>query len=622
MKTIYLNQTDFDNFIEKKYLSVDAKAAKKGKKTEYEIVYDENIKSEKKEPVFLSNVRRIYVPSAERIPPLKTLYGIPAGLLSTISSVKTDTTLKNPTKKETELSTNELLYLSWRRAMLFAAVWTIKNLNPAEVKSAMNNFLSADKITLLSTWVSELVHFGRYLELKPQKRSIDDTLYEFQFMGMGAFLRKFFFPSAEKMETDHRNWLYQNLYNAIPANPPHEFKGFDAILGAYLIALKASNANQKNLEFVIEKAARFEFDNNEKKFEIIFAAMFFIGLFESKADQYFFVSGASELFYQIEKLAWGVVNNQIIYPDFDAAFQKISKSQLNPLENAVEYYKIKNPSIADIEPVAFDLNQNSIAQQKINIVKPADAEEFLKRSGQFRLMYEFLYKNTFITNDRNLYSLFKLKNLSAILHHKGGIIETSAIISPDSGFVAVNQALRRWFLKYVRCSPDNFTEITSFVNDKLILITQNYGIGQIEEFVLKNMARNPHKIVVFNFADHLKFSSPVPTKKAGEQLTFSGSENYTTQQSEVQTNATLQGNIQAIFPTSECRVITKKMTDEPWEMVLLGIGVLRDDNFCEFTIIDLRKDFAEGGAYEIILRCFRDIIVYDEKQRYMFMNLS
>ena len=61
--------------------------------------------------------------------------------------------------------------------------------------------------------------------------------------------------------------------------------------------------------------------------------------------------------------------------------------------------------------------------------------------------------------------------------------------------------------------------------------------------------------------------------------------------------------------------------DTPWEMVNLGIGLLQDTKLPNCTIIETRSNGYQPENYITIARCFSDIIIYDEKQRYMFLNL-
>lgn len=87
-------------------------------------------------------------------------------------------------------------------------------------------------------------------------------------------------------------------------------------------------------------------------------------------------------------------------------------------------------------------------------------------------------------------------------------------------------------------------------------------------------------------------------------------------------NALLQSELETLFPEKKCRVITKEEKDSKWEMVLLGIGVLKDCSFEESLWLDMRRRSADKLSYEIILRSFHDVIVYDKDQKYMFMNLN
>ena len=63
-----------------------------------------------------------------------------------------------------------------------------------------------------------------------------------------------------------------------------------------------------------------------------------------------------------------------------------------------------------------------------------------------------------------------------------------------------------------------------------------------------------------------------------------------------------------------------KAGDECWEMVGLAIGALKRVDFSQVKIFDfrVRQDFE---AEPLLMRFFRDAIVYDSKQWYFFLNL-
>lgn len=620
MNTLYLNQNEFESLVEKKYFLASNSATKKVKSKIYTLIIDTNEVGKSEFPVFLSNISKIILPGNNLIPQLRTLYGIPAGLMEVKieNSISSKSTIKN---SSIEFTDSDLLFRTYRRALLYANTWTIKSLDTEAVRKGLRYMLSTQLNPLLIEWITELIRFGRYFELKPQKISIDDTLYEYQFLGMGAFLRKYFFPGEEKMENSHREWLIEKLNNANVENVPAKFKGLEAILGGYLIALKASNNNQKNPEFIIEKAGKFNFKDKDESYAMIFAAFFFIGIFESKADQYFYVAGASELFVCIDRFVWNITKRKHSNENFDSAIDKIRDALLQPIENAVKYYKIKNPSVADYSYEEFEQTTELKETKKIYVIRPEQTLRFIDQKGQLINLRTYFRKNILVTSDSELYTNLVQNKLPGILHQKGGIIEASVQITPESSFIPDTPAMFRWITKYFGKQVANKTVQHYQLRKKWVLITMNYQINKTDDFYLKSLfnVSKPEKIVVFNSVE--KTIKHQPMKGNSSQGDMFASD-YNLQHQSAGSNATLQSKLESLFPDCECRVISKISHEQPWEMVLLGTGVLLDTDFDDCSFVDLRPVVVDNSILEIILRCFRDLIVYDEKQRYMFMNIS
>ena len=627
MKTIYLNQNEFESLVEKKYLVQKTSSGKKTKGKDYELLIDTDKKSKTGNPIFVSNLMRILLPSSELIPQLITLYGIPAGLMESAGSLETSEKASKirKQKKATDFTDTDLFFRTFRRALLYSNAWAVKSLYVEQVHKAANKLFTASANQLLAAWVTELVRFGRYPELKPQLKNIDDTLYDYQLMGMGSFLRSYFFPDSEKMENTHRDWLLQKLNYADTGDAPEKFKGYEAIFGGYLIALKAANSDQKNTQFIIEKAGKFKFDNPDDIYTMILAALFFCGVFESKADQYYYAAAASELFVAIDCFAWKITQLDFAVYDFGNAYHKVLNGILNPIENAVQYFKIKNPSIAAADFDEFEKTAMLPANDKIYIIRPEDSLAFVKKKGCLVNVRNYLSNNIPVTCDAEQYYSYLQKKLPAVLHRKGGILEASVVITPASRFVPETNVLERWLKKYFGIPEQNITENTNEFQKRWVLITENYQINTTDLFYLKKLynTTEPDKITVFNFVGRSTLQKNMKAKNTTNNL-FETELNYrfSAQPHANASNATLQGKLETAFINSSCRVISKFDDEAPWEMVLLGTGVLRDTDFSECTLFDLRANTYDNTVFEVILRCFRDLIVYDENQRYMFMNLS
>jgi len=617
MKTIYLTKEEFDNFINKKYLLISKTDSGKTVKKDFAFELKANYQSGN--PVFLSNINKIYLPDKQMLPLLKTLYGIPAGLLD-IHSFKAKKSNK-VSSAPVELSFEDIKFTALRRGLLFAHVWSIKSFDMESVRIGMKYLLSADKLTLIKSWLNEIAKAGKFPEFKTNKVNIDSTLYDFQFMAMGVFLREYFFPDSKIMPDADRNWLLHHLNHADLSGVTENFKGYECILAGYLIALKASNINKCNIEFVLEKATKFNVDDKISYYGIIFSALFFIGLFESKANLYYFAASSENLFESIEKFSYELIHHEVFAPDFDLCYDEISNAILHPVPNAIRYYHLKNPLIKEMETLTLteDFTDDNISG-KVIVVKPEQSQQLINRYGNtFELMGRF-NRNLTVTSDTHLYNLLLQRGMSVVLRNKSGLIEGKMRLTGKENVLVDSPSLRRWvkhFFPKVKLAeqPDE-----AHILPHWIIISENYQISETDKFLIQKLQYKPQTVTVFNFANQPVITVPetkkIYNKKKGVL------ESFLEREKDNGSNPILQSQLEKLFPECHVNVITKISSESPWEMVLLGIGALQEMSFNNCTFIDTRLYQSDYNAFEIILRCFNDVIVLDKDQRYLFMNLN
>lgn len=629
MNTIYLNDSNFEAFITKKQYKITRNSFKEGKTKTYTLKLKHKA-SNLTTHIFISDIESITVPYTSMIPQFISLFGLPAGIFNYeyLQSNEPKLKTKNANAKDIKYTDIESRYLHYRRALLFANAWMIKASDATMVKNALNYILSEKVSKLLFTWIDQLVQFGRYLEDKPKKQSLDDELYDFQFIAMGKVLREYFFPELEKMEIKHSNWLIQKCNKANAKDAPERFVGFEPLIAGYLIALKASNSGKTNLDFVNEKAQNFEFESNEQHFTMIYSSMFFIGLFESRADNYFYTSSAFELFSIVEKISWQFANNEYIIFDLTDTFKSISLTDTKAKENAINYYKVKNPSIREKEVVQYSDKTPEINPEKVYMFAPSLSSSFLDKSGNITRLSVSFDNNVLITKEDDFFNDLKEHNIDAILLNEHEIKFSNSIFPKHANLITDSKSIKRWLRIYHNKNAEFLSLNKNFGAKNIILITENYSLSKFDKYMLSEGIdlNKTEQITIFNF-----FEMPQPNKKVrneGQANLFNNMHNVPSNIMRDNTklsktsNAKLQKEIEELFAEKRCRVISKQNSDAPWEMVMLGIGVMKDFNFSDSLIIDLRQNEDNKAPYEIILRCFRDIIVYDKEQKYMFMNLS
>lgn len=553
------------------------------------------------------------------IPLLKTLYGIPAGLLE-VQEYKIKAGKKKVEHTE-ELTTDDLKFNALRRGLLYAHVWAIKSFDMESVRIGMNYLLSEDKLAFLKSWLHEIVEAGKFPEFKPEKVNIDSSLYDFQFLAMGVFLRNYFFPDTTSMHPADRNWLINKLNAADLSGATDTFKGYECILAGYLIALKAANFNKCNMEFVIEKAAKFQVADRTMYFGIIASALFFIGIVESKANLYYFAASSEHLFESIEKYSYDLIHHDLYSPDFDICYDKIADAILHPVPNAIRYYQLKNPRIKNLETVMYSEEiSNADTKGKVLVINPVQSMELMNQQKNIYSLMGRFSQNLTVTNDPQLFNLLLQRGLSVVMRNHSGLIEGKLRLSGKEKVLVENASLKRWIKRFFPKAifADQLEETQ--VKPHWIIICENYHLSGTDQFLIQKMNLKPKSVTVFNFATPPVLT--IPETKKNNQKKKGSLELYPERENEQGSNPQLQSKFEKLFPETHVNVITKTHRESPWEMVLLGIGALQETSFHDCTFIDTRINNSEENAYEIILRCFYDIIVLDKDQRYLFMNLN
>ncbi len=623
MKTIYLTRDKFEQFINKKYHVIEG--AGRVVKREFEITLKQEHAAG--EVVFLSSVDKIRFPDAGIIPQLKTLYGIPSGLME-LNSDKTTGKSVAKNQKNWVLSLNDLMFVALRRAMLYVHAWSIKGFDMESVRLGMSYFLREPVLHLLKNWLPEFVNAGKYPEVKPPKVTLDHTQYDFQFIGMGVLLRNYFFDGLETMPADHREWLLKSLNVANLSNVPEKFAGIEGILAGYLIALKASNLNMCNLDFILDKASKFKISDRSLHYGVIISALFFIGIFDSKANMYFYAASAGELMKRIESFCFEMIFTEVKSPEFGPAYDLISDAILNPIPNVFGFYKLKNPAIANHRLVEFD-NQQKIPDDNniVTLLIPRQAASLLEKSGKLWMSANRGKHQLAVTADETLFGILVQKGLPAVLVNRKGLTEGHFSISKHSEIVADSPLIARWLKRYFPTLKVSNTLLKQPTASHWVIISDEFRIPDDELFFALRMNAKPASVTVFNFANRpmpvkTEVMRTVKKKKGNNAELFETADAVAVSQVNKGSNSQLQAYLEGVVPSVPVRVITRYHQEPPWEMVMLGIGALQDVDFSGTTLFDMRKNKSVDEPFEIVLRCFRDLIVYDKDQRYMFMNLT
>lgn len=628
MDTIYITEIEFHIFLHQHYLIVTKKSFNFTKTKTVHIQYKQLLEFERSRVLFLSGIESISLSNNTFAPQLKVLYGIPSGLLS----FRNESSNVSNSKYEIQQSESDKLFIHIRRALLFMQVWSIKNMDVVNAETNLLNLLNSKTSThqsLLFDIIKTTTVQNDFPQVKPQTLSLDDTIFDYQINWFGRLICQHLFKGM-RMNDEVRSW-YLNCLSINPISIPVDLKDYESIVTGYVLALKAYNKGRNDVNYFLQLLNDTSYVHLPIKMEILSIALFFVGLLENKADRYFMTSSAGELFYSLETIAYSLAkqaNKEVASIQING-YESIKQAMLNPIENCVKYYKAKNPSIKNITYYKYGTNEGNY-KEMIPVIEPQDVLQFLKNHRLVHTFGKMLENKLLVTQNKMFYQLAsKLTQNVLYINELNTITGSLDSLNLKSELYTDSKLLMRFFNKLSIKFKDTVS-IFAQLKKEWILITGDYKISEEQKKLLLYAASYfaPQKVYLFNFAaskssrinegfDTLPNNRDIIKKKKGERGVIESESDKCL----IYNNSTLQSEVKFMFPHTEVRVVSKESTDSPWEMVNLGIGLLQDTNISNCTIIETRNQGYQPDNYITIARCFSDIIIYDDQQRYMFLNL-
>lgn len=624
MKTIYLNESDFFDFLQNRYLIIAKKHENKTKTKTIWIKYHSLFNTNKSNILFISQIDTVSTPNDAFFPQIMVLYGLPKGLLIHRNEPMKQTKAKLVANKETK---EDKFYLMLRRALLFSQVWSVKNINIEDAKSFINNFIDKKSLTpkLLLKIVEEMVGFNDFPEDKPLKVNIDDTKFKYQMIWLGRFLKSIIFDNIQ-MDEKSREW-FLNCYHANPKKVTAKLKPYQSLIIGYVIALKANNKGKHEFAFLIEKLQESAYYQHPLQKEIVNYALFFVGLFFKKADNYYMSEVASKLFFEIEKCVFVMSKKRTLENiNIDEAYKNISDAFLDPVKNCVNYYRLKNPNLVHKSYYEYPKNEGDYVEMT-PVLRPNLVVPFLNEQNKIISFDNLLEKGVFITQNELFFKRFKVLFDNVLyLNNERKIEGTFRGFSFNDEIISDSQLLIRWLRKI---GFKKLVDLQSHLHiDKFewVVLTSNSQIDAQNQTLLQLLSKTikPTKLYLFNFIEPQNepdvdlFSSEDYFSKNRNRENWGVMKNNKEQE---KNQAMLQSQVLSMFSNANVSVVSTDVYNEPWEMINLGIGLLRKTSLDNCVLIDARTNKMYARAFEVVARCFSDIIIYDENQKYLFLNL-
>lgn len=484
MTKIHINRNDFESFIIKKHFLIKKTSLNPAKNKPF-ILNLKKVNKKTGDPIFISEIDSIETGNLSIIPQLISLYGLPAGLFAAEKNSPAENH-NYQLPKDIGYSHKEKRFLYYRRAFLFAHVWFIKSFDALKTADALDYILSDTILPLVDIFVDTIINKNKFPEVRPEKLYLDDTIYDFQFKAMGSLLRSYFFPDKEKMDKMYSDWLIEKCNRAVATDAPEMFKGYEPLISGYLVALKASNEGQQNSEYVIQKVQKFSFDSSAGNYNMIFCSLFFIGLLETKADNYYYASAASDLFKKIENAAWNIAIKVKPEVEFSDALKEIDSAMFNPIENIIEYYKMKNPAIREKEFKEYNISSKSIDLKNVYLLTSEEVDFFIKSSNRLLHLSDEFVNNIVVTKDERLFYLLQKRGIESILLNLPHIISYNNRFSLKKQILTDDKPVQRWLRKSFSIQAELIGETKKREAKNLIFIMDKFHLDEYDKLMIKN----------------------------------------------------------------------------------------------------------------------------------------
>lgn len=615
MENIYLTYIELQEFLNSKYRIIEKKDFKKTKTKSIVLSVYELLDFEKSKLLFISQIDKLELPDKEFIPVLRTMYGLPSGILFSRDEPSTKQ------NKESNYKVDDLtiIYQGLRRSFLYSLVWGVKQLEISQVDNFFSNILSTiseSTQNLLNEIVKVLSLQNEIPQIKPSTVSLEDTIEYSQLIWLGKLIGTHLLD-GKKMSDTQRNW-FQNIFTKEHDIKIAPFLDASSIIIAYQVVMHIYNSDRMDSNSTLDCINSTNYKHSDKKSEIFLYTLFLLGLLNKKADNYFPVAGAAEAFKSLEFNAFKISKtNTFMNLNIDG-FSQIQNARLSPIENCVKYYQIKNPDIKGKEWQVYDSTKKLKYPETLLIVKSADIINFLIETGNVISFRNIIEGSLYITDDDVFYSMREFPN---IIYFDGETIcsriESWNIKSRIISDITDEKILKLPFFNNLKINKN----IVDDLKCNWLLLTRDYIIPNKSLALLGNILNKytPEKIIVFNFE-----SNPAKTTgelfdtknyKISKKISFAAIDSKDLRKGEY------QAYIERYFKCKNVRIINKPFDGSIWEMVNTGINVLQKTPLHECSIIETRLGDKDHIDYEILVRSFSDVIVYDEDQRYMFMNL-
>lgn len=583
------------------------------KKGDYEIEFEDYWHCGGKDILLYSSIQRITLPDMSFYPQIKSLYGVPAGVLH----VRNNKVVASAEKKARKAN-RDSRHIMFRRAFLYATAWYTKSLPDFDdeylyvIKDVLNSFLN-HKDGFSVTILNELLSSNYFPEEQPKKVSLSNTHYEFSCLWLAKKIGAFFF-NGNKMPDNCREWFIALRDNPtqLPFQTPAPLQDNAVFIMAYVLVLKAIEEENVSVENLKNLAS--EFCDGYRRQQIVYTSLLLWGLYHSAADHYYFANIAKPMMTALEKAAFLLSTNcnMDLSSDWDIAFHSLRT--IDPKANCVNYYQTKFPSLRGRSWYDFSVERKPKADDELVLLPSNLANEFLSVNRRFFDIEAKTSSSVFLVDEAHKaeFEKYKFSYICKKLNGKDDIVLRNFSSKEKLEVVTLsdlkpNQTLFPFPMDYRVCPIVNpackvwmiqLSEKKGFNSFVQSLLEQAYSFAKPELILLVYHIDSPKQELL---------DSTVVEKQSSQ------TDNQI---------AVLQRKMELLFPSSKVSILSHDDEQVIWESVTFGEKILEQYNFSDISILEFRSKKSRKEPASFVLRMIRDVLVYDEHLKYLFMNLG
>ncbi|MGL5893068.1 MAG: hypothetical protein ACRCZM_00420 [Bacteroidales bacterium] len=534
--------------------------------------------------ILYSQVINIELPNAEQLPYLKSLHGVPLGLVTVLQ--KTVFSFDGMDASLNELNPEYREYLYVRRALLFASAWSVKSFQRSTIASSLKwlmPFVVSKDGVLLRDLIGKIAQNSSFPESVSEKASLTNTRYDGEVNWLGKYLR-----DSGLLDAEFRQWYISSSKFEKQITWSKDDSPVKSIVLAYLLVIgyrRSKRFVSRDYKAWIE-SVMYKMDE-DSMCKLFFLSLLFEGAATPHADNYYFAASAKSLMVLIERIAIRD-SNELISDSIENVVAQYSKDLTKEeLEaNCVDYFRLKIPEIGKLDYLRYTPGVE-VGHNNLLLMERDDVRSFVKeRLVQWRVPKTIHFEDILWAKSKKEFDKHVKNGLGVAFRDKKGNLFMNKI-NEDLIKAYYSQSVENHSVDIVNGSYfDNSNYLLVIHIDHLITSREIEHLSSLLQKV-----GDPSKVLVL-------YCDSEMSAEIGE----------------------LNHIFNSIVNKVDVKVIRYLPQNDIWELVYLGQQQLHHYRSTQILFTDWRRESLLPD--EILVRILPDVILYEPYLSYNFMNLN